>query len=81
MLARKLHRVCILLNNSKRSGAWVAESVKRLTLDSCSGCDLVVMRLSPASGSVLEMEACFRFPPSLGPSSTYPFPLSLSQNK
>ena len=35
---------------------WVAQSVKRPTLDFGSGHDLMVMRSSPMSGSILGME-------------------------
>ena len=38
-------------------GAWVAQSVKQLTLGFGSGRDLRVMRSSPASGSVLSDES------------------------
>ena len=34
-------------------GAWVAQSVKHLTLDIGSGHNLIVMRLSSKSGSAL----------------------------
>ena len=37
--------------------AWVAQSVKHLTLDFSSGRDLTVLRLSPALGSMMGMEA------------------------
>ena len=37
-------------------GAWLAQSVKCLTLDFGSDHDLRVVRLSPASGSVLSVE-------------------------
>ena len=40
-------------------GAWVAQSVKHLTLGFHSGYDLKVARWSPALGSMLSMEwAC-----------------------
>ena len=56
-------------------GLWVAELVKHLTLDFGSGRDLMVMRLSPALGSVLSrslLEILFLCPPS---------PLSFFKNK
>ena len=37
-------------------GAWVAQSVKRPTLDFGSGHGLTVVRLSPVLGSVLGMK-------------------------
>jgi len=37
-------------------GAWVAQLVKRLTLDFGSGHDLKIMRSSPVSGSMLRVE-------------------------
>ena len=39
-------------------GAWVAQSVKRGTLDFGSGHDLTIGSSSPAQGSVLRMGAC-----------------------
>ena len=44
------------LNNWKKEGARVAQSVKRLTLDFGSGHDLTVVRSSPMLGSVLGMK-------------------------
>ena len=40
-------------------GAWVAQSVKHLTLDLSSGHDLRVVRSSPGLGSVLSMEPAY----------------------
>jgi len=45
------------LKNSLMRGAWVAQSVRHLTLDFGSGHDLRVMRSSPASGSAQAMES------------------------
>ena len=42
--------------NSSIWDAWVAQSVKHLTLDFRSGHDLMDMRSSPTSGSALSME-------------------------
>lgn len=41
-------------------GAWVAQLVKRPTLDFSSGLDLKVMSSSPALGSILSMEPNFK---------------------
>ena len=38
------------------SGAWVAQSVRHLTLDPSSGLDLWVMSSSSVIGSTLDME-------------------------
>ena len=43
-------------SNTLPRGAWVAWSVKRLTLDLGSGHDVTVMGSSPTSGSALSME-------------------------
>ena len=37
-------------------GAWVAQLVKRPTLDFRSGCDLRIVRWTPMSGSALRRE-------------------------
>ena len=55
----------VIVEETKGSrGAWVAQGVKRLTLDSGSGHDLRVMRRSPVRGSLLS-RVCFRFSLSL----------------
>ena len=41
---------------SQEGGTWVAQSVKRLTLDFGSGRDSRVMGSSPALGSALSVE-------------------------
>ena len=46
----------VLGRNDDSSGTWVAQSVERPTLDFGSGHDSRVVKLSPASGSVLRME-------------------------
>ena len=51
------------------AGAWVAQSVERLTLDFSSGHDLRVMGSSPALGSVLSMEPAWN---SLSPLCSAP---------
>ena len=56
-----------------KEGAWVAKSVKPLTLDFSSGHDLRVMRL----GSALGMEPASD---SLSPFAPTPLFLSISQN-
>ena len=38
-------------------GAWLAQLVKCLTLDFCTGHNIRVMRLSPVSGSMLSVES------------------------
>ena len=38
-------------------GTWVAQSVKRLTLDLSSGFDLRIVSLSPSLGSTLDVKA------------------------
>ena len=43
-------------HKKENGGAWVAQSVKRPTLDFGSGHDLIIVRLSPAVGSVLSVE-------------------------
>ena len=62
-----------LITNIKR-GTWVAQLVKHLTLDFSSGCDLMVLRLSPLIG--LHVEPAWD---SLCPSPTRLF-LSLKIN-
>ena len=47
---------CLLFKRI-HGGAWVAQSVQRLTLDLSWGFDLRVMSSSPALGSTLSMEA------------------------
>ena len=59
----------ILEINKIFGGAWVAQSVKHLTLDFGSGHDLRVMRLSPSLGSTLGMESAYIIFPLL-PSPT-----------
>ena len=44
-------------NTGKCRGAWVAQSVERLTPDFGPGHDLMVMGLSLASDSALSMES------------------------
>ena len=39
------------LKTKETMGRWVAQSVKQPTVDFCSGHDLMVVRLSPESGS------------------------------
>ena len=46
----------LFLKKAEKRGAWVAQSVKCLTLDFKSGHDFMVVRLNPVSGSVLGME-------------------------
>ena len=46
-----------LLESPTKRGTGMAQSVKHLTLDFGSGQDLMVMRLSPMSDSVLGMES------------------------
>ena len=43
--------------NSDKQGAWAAQLVERLTLGFSSGCDLRVVRSSPASGSTLSTKS------------------------
>ena len=54
----------------------MAQSVKYLTLDFGSGRDLMIVRLSPISGSVLGREPAF--PSSSSPPCSYVFSLFLS---
>jgi len=57
-------------------GTWVAQSVKLLNLDFCSGHDLRVMRSSPALGSAVGGESAWdSLPVLLSPPS-----LALSLN-
>ena len=66
-------------------GAWVAQWVKRLTLDFSSGHDLTVVRLNLMLDSVLTVGSLLG--DSLSPSLSLPLPcscafsISLSQNK
>ena len=64
-------------------GAWVAQSVKRLTRDFSLGHDLIVVRLSHALGFALDVESAWdSFSVSLCPSPTHKgVPLSLSLKK
>jgi len=50
---QKLQRVLKML----KRGAWVAQSVERPTLGFSSGHDLIVLRLSPASGFARRRES------------------------
>lgn len=52
-LVRKGWRESTLQTTFGTGGAWVALVSKRLTLDFGSGCDLRVVRPSPALGSAL----------------------------
>lgn len=47
--------ICIVKDQSW--GAWVAQSVKHLTLNFSSGHDLRIVQLSPKSDSMLGMES------------------------
>ena len=67
-------------------GAWVAQYVKRPTLDLSSGHDLMVMSLSPASDSTLMVRSqrgILSLFPSLSAPPSAPFPrrLSLKMNE
>jgi len=44
------------VHNHHCRGAWVAQLVKCLTLDLSSDLDIMVVSLSPALGSALDME-------------------------
>ena len=62
-------------------GAWVAQSVKCLTLQLSSGLDLRVMGLSPTSGSVLTAQSLEPASNSVSPSLplSHSRPVSVSQ--
>ena len=60
-------------------GAWVAQSVKHLTLDFGSGHGLTFMRLSPASGFALTVRSLLGIL-SLPLSVSLPFPFSCMHN-
>ena len=46
----------MMFRRVQTQGAWVAQSIKHLTLDLGSGHDLTVVRLSPMFGSTLSVE-------------------------
>ena len=67
-----------ILGNGISGGAWVAQPVKRPTLDFHSGRDpTVLLSSSPTSGSVLAVRSLLEIL-SLSPSLSAPPPLALS---
>ena len=65
-----------VLQKVKHRGAWVAQSVKRLT-----SAQVMILRSvgsSPASGSVLTVQSLEPVPDSVSPSLSAPPPLMLS---
>ena len=60
-------------------GAWMAQSVRHLTVDFTSGHDLMVLRSSPTLGSRLGVKpAYYSLSPSALHARTYALSLSLS---
>ena len=57
-------KICLLRIHTCHS-AWVAESVKLMTLDFASGHDLRVLGLSPLPDSVLSVESACPSPSAL----------------
>ena len=76
-------KVCMELKKTPNRGAWVALSVKLLTLDFSSGHDLTVYEFEPRIGfCTLSAEPSWgSLSPSLSAPPLFPCSLSLKMNK